>query len=134
LNGIDTQDWNPATDTALTKLYSSKNITGKKSVKKHLQKKFELNIDANAPLLGVMNRFAYQKGLVLLPPIIPKLVTEGCQIAILESGEKTLETSFSQLHKQCPAMVGVNVGYNEPLASWQVPICSLCLPVLSLAD
>jgi starch synthase len=116
LNGIDTQDWNPATDTALIKPYSAKNITGKKSVKKHLQKTFGLNIDASAPLLGVVSRFAYQKGLDLLPPIIPKLVAEGCQIAILGSGEKALETSFSQLHKQYPGMVSLNVGYNELLS------------------
>lgn len=116
LNGIDTQDWNPATDTALIKPYSAKNITGKKAVKKHLQQTFGLNIDANAPLLGVVSRFAYQKGLDLLPPIIPELVAEGCQIAILGSGEKALETSFSQLQKRYPGMVGVNVGYNEPLS------------------
>jgi len=58
LNGIDTQDWNPATFIALIKPYSAKNITGKKSVKKHLQKTFELNIDASAPLLGIVSRLA----------------------------------------------------------------------------
>ena len=116
MNSIDTQDRNPATDIALIKPYSAKNITEKKLVKKHLQKTFVLNIDASAPLLGVVSRFAYQKGLDLLPPIIPKLVAEGCQITILGSGKKALEISFGRLHKQYPGMVSLNVGYNELLS------------------
>lgn len=113
LNGIDTEDWNPSTDKHLSKNYSSKNIAGKKAVKKALQASLGLDIDADAPLLGVVSRFAYQKGLDLLPPIIPALVAEGCQIAILGSGEKELEETFTQLHHAYPNAVGVNIGYNE---------------------
>ena len=116
LNGIDTQDWNPAIDTHLIKSYSSKNIAGKKAVKKDLQKAFGLKIDANAPLLGIVSRFANQKGLDLVPPIIPALISEGCQFVILGSGEKPLEEMFTALQKTYPDAVGVNIGYNEPLS------------------
>jgi starch synthase len=113
LNGIDTEDWNPSTDQYLNKHYSAKNIRNKKVIKKELQQALGLDIDADAPLLGVVSRFAYQKGLDILPPMIPALVTEGCQIAILGSGEKALEETFIQLQKTYPTAVGVKVGYNE---------------------
>jgi starch synthase len=116
LNGIDTQDWNPATDKHLIKHYSTKNIAGKKMVKQGLQKRLGLSIDADAPLLGIVSRFAYQKGLDLLPEIIPKLIEEGCQIAILGSGEKALEEAFIVLQKTYPNTLSVNIGYNEPLS------------------
>ena len=116
LNGIDTQDWNPETDRYLNAHYSTSNMAGKKTIKKDLQKTFGLTIDADAPLLGIVSRFAYQKGLDLLPQIIPTLVTEGCQIAILGSGEKSLEESFNGLQNSYPNQIGVKIGYNETLS------------------
>jgi len=116
LNGIDTQDWNPAKDSHLIKSYSDKNIAGKKVVKKALQEKLGLSINPDVPLLGVVSRFAYQKGLDLLPPIIPQLVADGCQLAILGSGEKALEDGFVALQKQFPNNVSITVGYNEPMS------------------
>jgi starch synthase len=116
LNGIDTEDWNPNTDKHLLKHYSSKNMAGKKAIKKELQTKLGLSIDADAPLLGVVSRFAYQKGLDLLPQIIPALIADGCQLAILGSGEKSLEDAFTLLQKTYPNALSVNIGYNENLS------------------
>jgi starch synthase len=116
LNGIDTQDWHPATDRHLIKPYSDHNIRGKKSVKKDLQKKLGFSIHSETPLLGIVSRFAYQKGLDLLPPIIPQLIADGCQIAILGSGEKGLEDTFRRLQQQFPHNISVTVGYNEPMS------------------
>ncbi len=116
LNGIDTADWNPKTDQYLNAHYSTSNMSGKKTVKKNLQKAFELNIDADAPLLGIVSRFAYQKGLDLLPEIIPTLIAEGCQIVILGSGEKSLEDSFNHLQNSYPNQIGVKIGYHEMLS------------------
>ncbi len=116
LNGIDTQEWNPATDPHLIKPYSNKSITGKKAVKKALQAELGLTVDANAPLLGIVSRFAYQKGLDLLPPILPALIDAGCQFAILGSGEKALEETFAGLQAQYPGQVSATIGYREPLS------------------
>ena len=116
LNGIDTQDWNPATDAHLVKNYSNKRITGKQAVKKALQQQLGLQIDANAPLLGVVSRLTHQKGLDLLPEIMPKLISLGCQFAILGSGEKKLEAKFNDLAQRYPLQVSMSTGYNEHLS------------------
>ena len=122
LNGIDTQEWNPTLDTHLIKNYSNSRITGKKAVKHALQQQLGLQIDANAPLLGVVSRLTHQKGLDLLPEIMPKLIKpnklnpHGCQFAILGSGDKTLEASFNALAERYPAQVSMNTGYHEHLS------------------
>ena len=116
LNGIDTQEWNPATDVYLPKNYSNSRITGKKSVKAALQKKLGLVCAADAPLLGVVSRLTHQKGLDLLPELIPTLIEKGCQFAILGSGEKLIEADFVALARATPAQVSVTIGYNEALS------------------
>lgn len=116
LNGIDINEWNPATDPHLIKNYSNTRITGKKVIKEFLQNQFQLQIDANAPLLGIVSRLTHQKGLDLLVDIAPDLIKQGCQIVILGSGETTLENSFKALAELYPAQVAVTIGYNEPLS------------------
>lgn len=116
LNGIDADEWNPATDGHLPKNYSNKHITGKHAVKHALQQQLGLDIKANAPILGIVSRLTHQKGLDLLPSIMPKLVELGCQFAILGSGEKKLEASFNALAERYPTQVSMNTGYHEHLS------------------
>ncbi len=116
VNGIDTQEWNPASDVHLIKHYSNNRITGKKAIKHALQQQLGLQMDANAPLLGVVSRLTYQKGLDLLPEMMPKLIKHGCQFAILGSGDKVLEAHFSALEERYPAQVSMNTGYHEHLS------------------
>ena len=116
LNGIDADEWNPATDLHLPKNYSNSRITGKHAVKHALQQQLGLDIHANAPLLGVVSRLTHQKGLDLLPVIMPKLVDLGCQFAILGSGEKKLEANFNALAERYPTQISMNTGYHEHLS------------------
>ena len=116
LNGIDADEWNPATDLHLPKNYSNSRITGKHAVKHALQQQLGLDIHANAPLLGVVSRLTHQKGLDLLPVIMPKLVDLGCQFAILGSGEKKLEANFNALAERYPTQISMNIGYHEHLS------------------
>ncbi len=116
LNGIDTEEWNPATDVHLPKNYSNARITGKKAVKRALQQQLGLQMNADAPLLGVVSRLTHQKGLDLLPEIMPKLIKNGCQFAILGSGDKVLEAHFNDLAERYPTQVSMNTGYHEHLS------------------
>ena len=116
VNGIDTQEWNPASDAHLPKNYSDSRITGKKTVKRVLQQQLGLQIDADAPLLGVVSRLTHQKGLDLLPEIMPKLIKKGCQFAILGSGDKALEAEFNAFAERYPEQVSMNTGYHEHLS------------------
>jgi len=125
LNGIETDEWNPETDKYLSKNYSSKDLAGKQQVKAALQQRLGLNIDANAPLLGVVSRLTYQKGLDMLLPNLQTLIDQGCQFALLGGGEIGLETAFHNLAAQNPGRISVTIGYNEPLSHQIMAGCDL---------
>ncbi|MDI1298213.1 glycogen synthase GlgA [Methylotenera sp.] len=125
LNGIETDEWNPETDFHLTKTYSASKLAGKKEVKNALQQRLGLQIDANAPLLGVVSRLTHQKGLDMLVPIVQKLVDSGCQLALLGSGESALENAFRHLANDNPNKVSVTIGYNEQLSHQIMAGCDM---------
>lgn len=116
LNGIETEEWNPAHDKYLCKQYSSKNLSGKRQVKAQLQQSLGLDLDADAPLLGVVSRLTQQKGLDMLIPNLQALIDQGCQFALLGGGDKTFETAFSAIAQRNPKRASVTIGYNEPLS------------------
>lgn len=116
LNGIDTQEWNPALDPHLAHPYDAHHLDQKPLNKHALQNRLGLRASAAAPLLGVVSRLTHQKGLDLLLDCAPLLLAEGCQIAVLGGGEPSLEHGFGQLALQYPQQVSVSIGYNEALS------------------
>jgi starch synthase len=116
LNGIETEEWNPATDKHLVRTYDAEHLGGKKAVKTALQQTLGLKLDVNAPLLGVVSRLTHQKGLDMLLTVAKPLLEQGCQLAVLGSGDIQLENGFRQLAHDHPQQISVTIGYNEPLA------------------
>ena len=115
-NGIDTNVWNPETDSALAQPYSVKSIAGKKAAKKSLHKHFGLSHTAKAPLFGVISRLTEQKGLDLVAAALPHIVGNDAQLVLLGSGDKDLEMLFQHAAKKHPDHVGTFIGYDEKLA------------------
>ncbi len=116
LNGIEPNEWSPKYDTYICENYSIRKLGNKKLVKAALQARLGLKVDANAPLLGVVSRLTYQKGLDMLLPVLPQLLAQGCQLAALGSGEYSMQAAFVDLAHDYPTQVSVTVGYNEPLS------------------
>lgn len=116
LNGIDIQEWNPATDPYLAKNYDANQLQGKKEVKAALQAQLGLKESAEAPLLGIVSRLTHQKGLDMFLSIAERVVQSGCQIALLGSGEHHMEQAYSHLAHTYPEQISVTIGYNEPLS------------------
>lgn len=116
LNGIDTNEWNPATDPHLSHHYTRQHLEQKLAGKLTLQTRLDLDSDAESPLLAVVSRMAHQKGLDILLDCASTLVHDGAQLAILGNGDPTLEYGFNQLAKAHPGRVSVTVGYSESLS------------------
>lgn len=125
LNGIETDEWNPATDQYLNKNYSVSKLAGKKQVKKALQQQLGLDIDADAPLLGVVSRLTHQKGLDMLIPHLQNLINQGCQFALLGGGETALESAFLEIAAKNRNRASVTIGYNEPLSHQIMAGCDM---------
>jgi len=116
VNGIDTSDWNPATDPHLAQGYSAEKMAGKSANKLAMQEKMGLKRDPDIPLLGMISRITHQKGGDLLLEIAPQLLRENVQIVLLGTGETLLENGFRNLAHAHPDKVGVTIGFNEGLS------------------
>ncbi|MDP3481756.1 MAG: glycogen synthase GlgA, partial [Sulfuricella sp.] len=116
VNGIDTSDWNPATDPHLVQGYDAEQMAGKTANKLALQEKMGLKREPDIPLLGMISRITQQKGGDLLLEIAPQLLQENVQIVLLGTGETALENGFRNLAHAHPEKVGVTIGFNEGLS------------------
>jgi len=116
LNGIDTIDWNPATDTLLAERYTAATIAGRATNKATLQSRMGLAQDASALLFGVVSRLTWQKGLDMLLEALPALLDRGAQLAVLGAGDPVIEAGFREAAAAYPGRIGCIIGYDERLA------------------
>ncbi len=116
LNGIDTEEWNPATDPLLEYHYDTNNLSGKLSNKQALQTALGLPQKARTPLIGLVSRLVTQKGIDIILDVIPDLVKLPLQLVLLGSGDRALETRLITLARQHPDKLAVSIGYDETLA------------------
>jgi len=115
LNGIDTDAWDPATDTALAQTYATSTIHKRAINKAALQEAFGLQ-KGDGPLFGVVSRLAWQKGIDLIIACLDMLVAEGGQLAVLGSGDRELEAGLRAAVQRYPGRVGFVIGYDEKLS------------------
>ena len=116
VNGIDDTVWNPATDAALPQNFSALRIDMRVRNKTALQTQMGLAPGVDRPLFGVISRLSDQKGLDLLLQALPGLIAKGGQLALLGSGDPSLEAGFSAAATARPDSVGCVFGYDEKLA------------------
>ena len=116
INGIDTVQWDPATDVHLPVHFDHKRLKHKKAATQALRRELGLATECSGPLLGVVSRLTQQKGLDLLPPIADRLAALPVQLAVLGSGDQALEAAFAELGRQYPAQFSVQIGFDEGLA------------------
>lgn len=117
LNGVDYGEWDPRTDRLLPARYSALDLSGKLICKNELQRRLGLEQNGQIPIVGVISRFAHQKGLDLLAQSIERIVTNMIvQFAVLGSGDPGLENFFSVLPSAYRGRIGSHIGYSNELA------------------
>ena len=116
LNGIDTRAWDPATDRHLPTTYRPDRLADKASSKRALQERLRLAVDPRRPVLGVVTRLTWQKGVDLVLGLLPELLRQPVQIALLGAGDRAYEARWRQAAADLPGRVGVTIGYDEGLA------------------
>ena len=116
LNGVDYSVWDPETDKYLTHNYSMNDLSGKIKNKEELLKKLGLPAKLEKPLIGMVSRFASQKGFDIIHDVLDDLLSLDAQFIILGSGEEEYENMFQDAANRLPEKIGVCFGYNEELA------------------
>jgi starch synthase len=116
INGIDTDQWNPAKDSMIPARYSSKNMLGKAACKKALQSAMGLDEIQEVFLLGNVGRLVEQKGIDIILDALPELIKLPIQIVIVGTGDKAFETALQDAALKWPDKLACHIGYDEKLA------------------
>ena len=117
LNGVDYDEWNPETDPHIAAHYSADNLEGKLACKKDLLEQFGLPTkDLRKPVIGIVSRFATQKGFDLIAEDADAFMKNDLLLVALGTGEPHFEELFRQLAKQFPTKMSVRVAYDNALA------------------
>ena len=116
LNGIDDEAWNPARDGFLPAPFEAADLGGKSAAKRALLQLYDLPVDEAAlarPVVAMVSRMTYQKGLDLIEALAPQLTSLDATFAIAGTGETRFEGMWQSLAAAHPSRVGVFVGYDE---------------------
>ena len=115
VNGIDTDIWNPATDPALAANYTASKLKQRKINKEAVEKHFNIP-HSDAPLLCVVSRLTWQKGVDLLIQSLDAIVAMDVRVVVLGSGDPGMEAALYAAHHKHPTHVAVHTGYDEQLS------------------
>ena len=117
LNGVDYDVWNPANDPFIAGRYSPLDLSEKAKDKADLVATFGIkNADTKLPVIGIVSRFAAQKGFDLISQIMDRLAREDMILTVLGTGDKDYEEMFLRLQKQFPQKIAVKVAYDNLIA------------------
>jgi starch synthase len=117
LNGVDYDEWSPQNDKYIAAKYSAQDLSGKQRCKQDLLNTYGISsADAKVPVIGIVSRFAAQKGFDLIAQIMDRLALEPMTMVVLGTGDKLYEEMFQRLHKQFPNKIAIKVAYDNTIA------------------
>ena len=117
LNGVDYSAWNPEKDKLIAMKYSAKDLSGKQVCKQELLEIFGISHEhAARPLVGIVSRFADQKGFDLIAERAHELMRMDLALVVLGTGDRKYEELFRALASAYPGRVGVKIAYDNALA------------------
>jgi starch synthase len=116
INGIDTEQWNPATDPLIEQRYQAESLQDKRLNKLALQKKLSLPVNEDIPLIGLISRLVEQKGIDLLLECLPEMAVMPLQFVLLGSGDKVFEQRLLNFAHSYPDKISITIGYDEALS------------------
>ena len=117
VNGIDYEEFNPATDTRIASNYNQKTFRKEKPKnKKALQQELGLEVNDKKFMIGIVSRLTDQKGLDLIAYMMDQICAEDVQLVILGTGESQYENMFRHFAWKYPDRVSANIYYSEDMS------------------
>ncbi len=117
VNGIDYEEYDPATDKFLDYKYSASTFRKEKiKNKRALQKDLGLDQDDKIMMIGIVSRLTDQKGFDLIAYIMDELCQDAVQIVVLGTGEEQYENMFRHFDWKYNNKVSANIYYSEAMS------------------
>ncbi len=111
LNGVDTGVWSPEAEPVP---FSAGALRGKAENRAALCGAFALSVPG--PLAIIVSRLTDQKGIDLVPQVLPEFIAGGGGLIVLGSGDPVLEGAMRDLAARYPGRVGLQIGYDEAMS------------------
>jgi starch synthase len=117
LNGIDDALWDPSVDPTLPAHFSLTDPTGKAACTAALRAEVGLPATPGVPLVCLVTRLTWQKGVDLVLGAMDRLLRETpVQIVVLGTGDAHLEDWLRHVAATEPARVAVRIAFDEALS------------------
>jgi starch synthase len=116
LNGIDVDEWNPASDPHLPARFDAGHLEGKDACKAALQREVGLPAEPDLPLYGVVGRLTPQKGYDVLAHALEQLLSWKLQMVLLGSGDQDAERFFTAISAARADRFRATIGFDNALA------------------
>jgi starch synthase len=117
LNGVDYSHWSPATDELIPMRYTAVEPEGKRTNRQALVAELGLDADDATPVVGMVTRLAWQKGIDLVVDALPGLLAgRRLACAFLGSGEPRYVNGLRELAREHPGRVRFVEDQDEALA------------------
>jgi starch synthase len=125
-NGIDQQQWNPATDPLIAANYSVDSPAGKRACREALQVETSLRPLENVPIFAMSARLVSQKGLDLILGD-PGYFALDAQFVFLGSGEPRYAEALTAIAERAPSRISVQLQFSEALEHRLLAGADMCL-------
>jgi len=129
VNGVDTDEWNPATDPDLPANYWPGHMDGKKECKAALQAELGFEVNEKIPLVGFIGRLDTQKGPELIQDAVHNhgLFDQDIQLVMLGSGEAVYEEWMAYAEREFNDKFRGWIGFSVPVAHRITAGCDILL-------
>jgi len=116
VNGIDLEAFDPARDPDIPAHFSAADPAPKREDKVALQRECGLPVDEEIPLVGVVNRLFWQKGMDIAADGVGRTLKDTpLQLVVLGTGDALYERQLKELERRHPANVRVVLGFEPAL-------------------
>ncbi len=116
LNGIDTDQWDPAADRALPAVYGPGSMAGKAACRDALARELGFDPDAAGPIAGAVGRLDPQKGFDLVADAAASMTDAGVRLVVLGSGDPAIADRLREVAAARPDRVAIRETFDRDLA------------------
>lgn len=126
VNGVDDAIWDPECDNLLPVNYSADTLEMRSKNRNFLERQFGFQEDAG-PIIGVVSRITWQKGLDLLECVARHIVNQGGRLVVMGEGDLSITNTLLKTVRDHSGRVAVQIGYSEATAHLMHAGCDIIL-------
>lgn len=116
VNGIDTDGFDPATDSRIAQNFTVEDRSGKAVCKARLQEELGLEVRDDRPLMVMVTRLTRQKGMDLVTYALDRILSGGVQVAVLGTGDTEYENALRYFEGKYPGTMAARIQFDPALS------------------